>query len=61
MLVNQEIVGGSEIAGYIVAEIIISKTKRKPLSLLGMGISSGMCLLLAILTWVGNSTGLLIL
>lgn len=61
MLINQEIIGGSEIAGYIVAEIIISKIKRKPFSLLGLGISSIVCLILAILTSVGNSTGFLIL
>lgn len=61
MLINQEIIGGSEIAGYIVAEIIISKIRRRPFSLLGMGISSAVCLVLAILTSIGNSTGLLIL
>jgi len=61
MLVNQEIIGGSEIAGYLVAEVIISKIRRRPFSLIGLGVSSGMCLVLAVLTSLGDSTGFLVM
>lgn len=49
-LVNQEIIGVSEGAGYIAAELVISKITRKKWSLVGMGLSSAMCFILAVLT-----------
>lgn len=48
-LINQEIIGVSEIFGYIGAELIIAKIPRRKASLFGMVISAGMCILLAVL------------
>lgn len=50
--VNQVIVGVSEGIGYLAAEIAIPKVYRKKWSFLGMGISSTLCLALAL---VGSS------
>ncbi len=47
--INQVIFGVSEMFGYIAAEFIIHKTKRKAASYIGLGIASIMCLVLGIL------------
>jgi hypothetical protein len=49
-IINQEIIGISEMLGYVGAEMIINKVPRKKGSFIGLGISSGMCLVLAVLT-----------
>lgn len=50
MLINQQIIGASEALGYIGAEFIISKVRRKRSSLIGMGLSVIFCVLLGVLT-----------
>lgn len=47
--INQEIIGVSEMLGYIVAEFLIHRCRRKRSSFWGMGVSSLMCLVLAVL------------
>ncbi len=47
--VNQVIFGVSEMFGYIAAEFIIHKTKRKRASYIGLGIASAMCFALGVL------------
>lgn len=54
-LVNQEIIGVSEGFGYIAAEIVISRIVRKKWSLVGMGLSTVFCFILAILTGLENA------
>ena len=53
-LTNQEIIGVSEALGYISAELIVSKVRRKKTSFIGMGLSSLLCLALAALTLFQN-------
>lgn len=48
-LINQEIIGISEMAGYIGAEFIIATCYRKKTTFIGLGISTLMCGVLAIL------------
>ncbi len=48
-LINQEIIGVSEILGYIGGELLISRMPRKKVSIFGMVVSGGICLLLAVL------------
>ena len=48
-LINQEIIGVSEICGYIGGELLISRISRKKVSIFGMIISASICILLAIL------------
>lgn len=47
--INQVIFGVSEMMGYIAAEFVVSNIPRKRASYLGLGIASGMCLLLGFL------------
>lgn len=47
--INQIIFGISETLGYISAEFIIHKTKRKRATLIGMGLSFSFCLLLGVM------------
>ena len=54
MTVNQEIVGVSEIMGYIGAEFIVHKVKRKKISFIGLITSSILCLALAGLSYFKN-------
>lgn len=54
--INQEIIGISEMLGYISAEFIISKCNRKKATFIGLGISSVMCLALAVLLMVENDS-----
>ena len=54
-LTNQEIVGVSEGIGYIGAELIVSKVRRKRTSLIGLILSSLLCLALAFLSIFQNS------
>lgn len=49
-LTNQEIIGISEGLGYIGAEFIVSKVRRKKASIVGMGLASILCFLLAFLS-----------
>ncbi len=53
-LINQEIVGISEIFGYICAEFIIHCVPRKKTSIIGMSLSGIICLILACLNWIKN-------
>lgn len=48
-LINQEIIGVSEIFGYIGGELFISKVARKKASIFGMTVSGGICILLAVM------------
>ena len=52
--VNQEIVGVSEAVGYIGAELMIHKVRRKRSSLIGLLSSSILCLALAALSYFKN-------
>ena len=52
--INQEIVGVSEAVGYIGAEFIIHKVRRKRSSLIGLVSSSVLCLILAVLSYFKN-------
>lgn len=47
--INQEIIGVSEMSGYIAAEFIIHKCYRKKSSYIGLGFSTAMCGVLAVL------------
>ena len=53
-LTNQEIVGISEGIGYIGAELIVSKVRRKKTSFIGLVLSSLLCLALAVLSIFQN-------
>ena len=48
-LINQEILGVSEFIGYLAVEFVIGRLRRRLWSVLGLGVSSGLCLLLALL------------
>ena len=51
MLTNQQIIGISEALGYIGAEFIISKVRRKKSSFIGMSLSALFCFVLGFLTF----------
>lgn len=53
-VINQEIVGISELIGYLSLEFVISKINRKIYSILGLGISSSLCLVLALMSYFQN-------
>lgn len=50
--INQIIFGVSEMIGYLSAELLIHKCKRKQFTFIGLGISAGMCLLLGFLVMI---------
>jgi hypothetical protein len=53
--INQVIFGVSEMFGYVAAEFVVHKTARKKASYIGLGVASGMCLVLGILLLFQNS------
>ena len=54
-LINQQILGISEFIGYLAIELIIVVALRKFTSIIGLGISSILCLILTILAIFKNS------
>lgn len=56
MLTNQQIIGVSEGIGYLIAEIMISKVRRKKISLIGLGLTIVLSGSLGVMTMMENDS-----